>query len=169
MQRWVDNGYLPPEIGTLSRRFVKAIAVLRGAVPPCVLAAVIRTLCNGWCTKRRFQQRAMNTCCLNRDCPGEDSIEHYCSCSMVHNFAWEKLRLRVCSRSLKHFLLLATLDKVTLVKQALLLYATYSISNQGRNSGRSSPNTCQDSMWERVRFACMLNSECAEVVAHIWQ
>ena len=132
LQRWIDKKLIGCQGGTWSRRLVKVFASLSGMIP--LLAAVIRTLCNGWCTGRRFQRRASHTCCLDRGCEGEDSFEHYCECPQVLRFAAERLRLHMHGNRLEHFLLLTTLDVDTLVKRALLLYATYSASNSGRHT-----------------------------------
>ena len=68
LSRWVENELLPRNLGGFSRRIVKVFAILGTSVPPCVLSAVIRTLCNGWCTRRRFQQRSSHTCLLDHAC-----------------------------------------------------------------------------------------------------
>jgi len=62
----------------------RVLAVFNGElaiVKPCVKAAVLKTLLNGWCTTRRFQGQQQG--CLFHCGSGEDSIEHYLCCSSV--------------------------------------------------------------------------------------
>ena len=72
---------LPP--GRRPARLVAAGRALSTGGAPRVAAAFIRTAFNGWCTARRFQQRAV---CLLGCQRGEDSIEHYSRCATYHRF-----------------------------------------------------------------------------------
>ena len=63
-------------------------------MPPRVSAAVLRTFWNGWCTKRRFQQRG--PCLLGcTSFSAEDSIEHYECCPVTLDFAHRILGLEM--------------------------------------------------------------------------
>ena len=68
------------------RRVDRAVRLLRGLAveaPPRVWAAVLRTLCNGWVTARRFQ--TTGNCVLGcENC--NDSIEHYAYCGILPHF-----------------------------------------------------------------------------------
>ena len=67
-----------------STRCLKTLTRLKALVPPRVCAAWLRTLWNGWVTKRRFQQR--NSQCVLGCGRGEGSIEHYAHCRIIRNF-----------------------------------------------------------------------------------
>ena len=100
---------------------------------------------------------------------GEDSIEHYCQCPQVLTFARSSLRVPSWDNPLQGFLLLSSLRPEMIVRQALLIYAVYSVQNHGRHHGRCSPTVCKHLMMERVRSACMLHKECAKIWAACWQ
>ena len=75
-------------------RAFKVLPVVASVAAPRVLAAVLRTLWNGWPTARRFQRRGLDPrarCCYG--CAAVDSIEHYAHCSALADFAWRYLRL----------------------------------------------------------------------------
>ena len=68
LDRW-RIGALP---GHRPQRALRVFQVLTGKVPPRVLAALLGTLFNGWCTGRRFQQQGSS--CIS-GCAAEDSPE----------------------------------------------------------------------------------------------
>ena len=109
-------------------RAARVLPRLRQLVPPRVVAAVLRTWYNGWCTQRRFQSRA--ACVFG--CPlGEDSLEHYIQCSRLHRHGQLHLRLPTPQhfedRGVSFMLLdcRARLSDTVLVRRALLLAAAY--------------------------------------------
>ena len=71
--------------GKYSPMIAKRITRLAKLVTPRVHAAVFKTLWNGWCTHRRFQRRHLDTNACLFQCGGgaEDSLEHYCRCTVV--------------------------------------------------------------------------------------
>ena len=91
IKRWVEGqkdckvargwGISTP-LGQAARTSHRNLNELKKFLPPRVCASVFRTIANGWCTHRRFQQRFCNTNKCMFGCPGEaeDSIEHYCRC-----------------------------------------------------------------------------------------
>ena len=68
---------------------MELIRRLRTLVQPRVLAAMLRTWTNGWCTSRRFQK---NGCCIF-GCKQEDSIEHYARCKVVEDYAFRHMHI----------------------------------------------------------------------------
>jgi exonuclease III len=119
-------------------RAARVMGRLRSLVPPRVLAAVLRTWFNGWCTLRRFQGRG--DCLFGCPC-GEDSIDHYMGCSRLHSYGQARLRLpRVGSigdQGLSFMLLEATssVSDATLTRRALLVAAAYRLHCRHRRSG----------------------------------
>ena len=100
--------------------------------PPRVCASVFRTIANGWCTHRRFQQRfcATNKCMLG--CPGEaeDSIEHYCRCPVTLEVLRAQLNITVSpQRGLAFWLMDCPRSKDMAICSALSCYAAYSTFN----------------------------------------
>ncbi len=73
-----------------AQRALGVAARLRGLVPPRVVAAVIRTWYDGWCSQRRFQARG--SCCLFGRGHGEDSVQHYIWCRVLYAFATSGMR-----------------------------------------------------------------------------
>ena len=109
-------------------RAVRVLGRLRRLVPPRVVAALLRTWFNGWCTSRRFQGRGP---CIFGCALGEDSVDHYVRCSCLHRHGEDRLRLPR-TLSFEHrgvaFLLLDTsalLPDAVLTRRALLLAAAY--------------------------------------------
>jgi len=89
LDRWNLDG-LPGETST---RFLRFIEVVKHHLPPRIVAAVLRTAWNGWCTSRRFQHsgKCIFAC---QAFAQEDSIEHYAGCSICVNFLRGKLHYR---------------------------------------------------------------------------
>ena len=104
--------------------------------PPRVSAATLRTIFNGWTTKRRFQAYAK----CQFGCSGwhhEDSLEHYARCPVIHELRYKRLNLRIQPWTTAIFLALHLPhdhnDDTTLTKVALLIYATYKTYNTIRH------------------------------------
>ena len=108
LQRWAP--LLDTPIGIAARRGEIVIEKLKKEVPACVLAALVRSWFNGWCTARRFQQ-GRGSCWLAEECAGEDSLEHYCRCAWSWSGARSRLRVDDSRRQLGRFLLLETLPQ----------------------------------------------------------
>ncbi len=118
-------------------RAARVMSRLRSLVPPRVLAAVLRTWYNGWCKKRRFQSSGE---CLFGCSLGEDSVDHYMSCSRLHSYGLARLRLpqgrTFADRGLSFMLLEATasLSDAVLTRRALLVAAAYRLHCRHRRS-----------------------------------
>lgn len=114
-----------------AQRALQVLARLRSLVPPRVLAALMRTWYDGWCTRRRFQGRD-SSCLFGCTC-GDDSVQHYCCCGALHDFAVRGMRLPPQeSRADKAlaFMLLEPASRLpddVLARRALLLAAAYAL------------------------------------------
>ena len=137
---------------------------------PCVIAAVIRTHWNGWCTARRFQRSYIGGCRLDERCTGDDSTEHYGACATVWDFANRKLRLQSSDTKLQDFLLVSRgMDQSCKVRTALLVYSVYATVNTLRADGkRAGPGGAVNLLWERLRKTCMLHPGCAKLIGGLW-
>jgi hypothetical protein len=166
--RWTRRKLLRDPIGHLARRAVRVYADIQGEVPPCVVAALIRTHFNGWCTARRFQEPARGKCSLSEDCSGEDSIEHYACCQCTRDFARRRLRFPG-ELELQTFLGLDVMDSHARIRTALLVYAVYNVVNSLRSQQlRAQRGTADHLLRERLRYACMLHNGCDSFVRSLW-
>ena len=92
LQRWKID---VPE-GILTRRALRYLNKACQLAPNRVAVVFLRTLFNGWCTARRFQQSGSSClfdCCMTHSDLREDSIEHYAHCPFVIAFARDKLHM----------------------------------------------------------------------------
>ena len=118
---------------------------LKRLVQPRVQAAAWKTLWNGWCTRRRFQQAG--TCLVCDSVTARDCIEHYAFCGVFQEFRCNTLHLpRV--RSLDQFLMLehTAWDDTRLILEAVALFALYACFNFVRTKGRLEKQACIDMM-----------------------
>jgi transposase InsO family protein len=79
-KRWCDGG--AAEAAPIIRRNISRLCQL---VPARLAFAVLKTVCNGWCTSRRFQKSIVP--CWLCDADHGDDILHYVDCGAVHAFA----------------------------------------------------------------------------------
>jgi len=107
----------------------KNLIVVAKSCKPSVQAAYLRTLCNGWCTARRFRfclkaNHPIKRCLLGCG-SGCDSIEHYMQCSTVVKF-FHKSGLEHYAPTMSHFLLIQRgLSPLYVCRHARCLYAVY--------------------------------------------
>ena len=138
LRRKLARWQLPIFPRVAATRALLVMARLRRLVQPRVIAAVIRTWFNGWCTSRRFQQQGS---CIFGCRYGEDAVQHYLQCGVLHGFAAQRLRLvspvEPQQRRLAALLLLPrnSLDDVALTLRALLVAAAYSLHCKCRRTG----------------------------------
>jgi hypothetical protein len=90
LRRRLDRWNIPTLPGHRCSKALKALAVLGNQVPPRVVATVIRCLCNGWITARRFQRSGS---CILGCVDAEDSIEHYALCPAFHSLCFKHLAI----------------------------------------------------------------------------
>ena len=129
MERWfeLDNAtaYVDITFGVLS--------FLAHRAKPSVMGSLIKAMCNGWCTGRRFQKP--DSKCLFCDA-FEDSIEHICRCEIVAQCGSDFFKqsiwrvgppsILMCDRS---FLA----DPITAHMFAIHWFAVYQVHNKLRN------------------------------------
>jgi hypothetical protein len=135
LERWSVRGLLCIPIGRAVRRAEQIIQLIKGQVPPCVVAALVRTWFNGWCTSRRFQQ-GRGRCLLSDECTGDDSIEHYARCTWSWHTAKRRLRIEESPRNIGRFMLLEQSVNDDPALLAANLYAVYCATNHFRALGR---------------------------------
>jgi hypothetical protein len=157
-------------------RATRATAVtarLRKLAPPRVLAAVLRTWFNGWCTKRRFQGKGN---CIFGCAFGEDSVDHYMRCLKLHQHAQVRLRLPLpplCEDRGKSFMLLDSPSQLSdehLVLRALLLTAAYRLHCKLRlASPLTNSETRQRALDQAVKEAALGHSGAMTTLDGIWK
>ena len=144
---------------TTSIRCARLLKDLKRLVPPRVVAAVWKTMWNGWTTGRRFQEvgHQCKLCCNTEF--GCDSIEHYARCPVVRNLCHCFIGLPESHYStwLGNFVVLGvnhgSVSDVVLVKRAIAVYATYRTTNSLRRSVSADGNVIQDMMYQHAREA----------------
>ena len=109
LRRKTDRWQIPQLPGVRPRRATAVLTALGQLAPPRLVAAIWRTLWNGWLTRRRMAKRCnqLHSCIFG--CDYDDSIEHYGRCPHVAQFAWSRLRISRCTdppHRLSDFLLL---------------------------------------------------------------
>ena len=77
-----------PNEETLSTRACELGESLLSTLPPCIVAAVIKTWCNGWVTSRRFKDDDLG--CVFGCQRAEHSIEQYAVCRVCSD-SWSRL------------------------------------------------------------------------------
>ena len=90
IRRRLDRWTLVSLPGHRPMRFQSNLSSIAPLVPPRVIAAVVRTAFNGWCTAQRFQ--SCDSCIFGCD-GSQDSIEHYACCSQFLSLCRRHLQL----------------------------------------------------------------------------
>ena len=124
MDRWSDMLTLP---GHRPERARRVLGVLRDRATPRIQAAYLRSICNGWCTRHRFQ---MAGGCLFGCGYGPDKLEHYARCSVVDGWftSGPNSVLNSCrpdAQALDRFFCMLHLHEEVIVAQAARLYALH--------------------------------------------
>ena len=150
-KRW--KLHLTPRMGGV--RAASLFLRLGKLVRPRVLASILRTHWNGWCTRRRFQQEG---CCVFR-CSGtaSDSIEHYPFCTIFRAFLENFLHMPRFE-SLQDFLLLdhRFWPDNRLSVAAIAIHSLYAAFNHARLSERQSASYWHDYM-SRICYHAVMN------------
>lgn len=141
MRRRLDRWHIPLLPG---KRYCRVTLLLKGLAkktPPRIPAAVLRCLCNGLITSRRYQGR--NRCGLG--CiEAEDSLEHYAFCPALATIARERLQLERAEPAERLQTLLCLHcpwsdgNMQELLKRAILLYGLAHALNARRHHFLSS-------------------------------
>ena len=83
IRRAIHYGFRLPEL--LVDNFVTNLNAISSVLPPCVLASVLRTVCNAWTTSRRFRDEHPH-CRLGCQAVGGDDVRHYAFCPVFLHF-----------------------------------------------------------------------------------
>ena len=80
LRKRLDRWNLSTLPGHRVTKVVNACKVISETLPPRVLAAYLRVVCDGWCTRRRFQ--GLGRCRFGCGYDA-DEIKHYASCTVI--------------------------------------------------------------------------------------
>ena len=110
-------------------RALRNLDIIRRRCKPAVQAAQLRTLLNGWVTKRRMRSLSVASddygICVFGCGRGCDSIEHYAHCTILLDFLSEAMAVKQ-QAGITHFLALGCrLSVEQLVIHTRCLYAVY--------------------------------------------
>ena len=160
-------------LGRAAPRCLRQLEQLKEFLPPRVCAAIFRTMFNGWCTKRRFQQRDSkdNKCVFGCNAKAEDSIEHYCRCPATTMVLEKQLAMHVPPCQGMSFWMMdqhMSIDKVKC--SALSCYAAYRAFNLYRTQGKAtSMEVAVDAMKQFIIQAAGHTSELGNFLDNRWQ
>jgi len=133
-------------------------------VPPCVWAAVLKAIMDGWTMMHPDRRRTH--CCFGCQM-GQDTIQHYARCTRVADMAHRRLRLAPAPGTdrLLDFLVMDGGDDTHLACSALRLYATFIAANAYRN-GRA--EGARDAWLQAMTEAAGRNYPVSQIVAARW-
>ena len=129
MRRKLERFQLGGLPGTTANRMVRVLQMLQSSVNPKVVAAVLRTIWNGWTSEHRFQ--GSGTCVFNCKHWTENRVEHYAVCPYVIQFGRKVLNIHPppSTNPAGLFLTLglheATVTDTDIIRRAIWVYATY--------------------------------------------
>ncbi len=152
-------------------RCIRALQQLTTWVPPRVCSAVLRTVWNGWCTRRRFQQRG--SCCFGcGSFSHDDSIEHYAHCPVVWRCAKKCMRIHPTSDHRGQFVVLglneSTSCKEEVIARALWVYAAYRAHNILRFSPLAPGETADDLLKQLLKEGVMGHPDATAFLDYRW-
>ena len=140
MRQRLERFKLPGLPRIIAERATSRITQLHKQLPPRVLGACFKLLCNMWVTDRRLRGRyAAGPCRFS--CGGlgsEDSVEHYFGCRVVRRFATSVLHMRCRFTPLREHIFLTapvcrdTQEPFWFERSALCTYAVYRVVNAAR-------------------------------------
>ncbi len=125
LDKWSDLRTLP---GHRADRARKVLRHLGNATTPRVQATYLRTICDGWCTKHRFQGHGN---CLFGCGKGLDRLTHYAFCSVVGDLLSSGPNNHNASLhgNLDSFLCMNNVEVERIVNHAVGLYGLYRLFN----------------------------------------
>ena len=173
--RWRDVPFgifgLP---GHTSPAMHRRILKLSSLVNPRVHSAVFRTIWNGWCTHRRFQQRLRHTNKCVFMCAGdaEDSLEHYCRCPVTLRVARHMMHICYPAELALDIWVLSSswLDtEEVLVAVSLLIYGCFMAFNSIRHGSVSSAEQAYQCIVQHCRQGAMGSNTCTNYLDRCWQ
>lgn len=157
IKRWQLHNHLTPNIppntpirhltpNWQAQRITHLLEVLKSTTTPRVRAAVFGTIWNRWNTHRRWQRKhhKSNHCLFQCKPTADDSIEHYCCCNTVKTAMRRFLKLDPFYFANIHTFTLSNThiqDTETLTTIALLIYGTYTTTNQLRYDKQAQQHT----------------------------
>ena len=129
LDRWDVQALQGHRVG----KVIRVMNEIGRTTAPKVQAAYLRTICNGWCTKRRFQ---LQSPCAFGCSAGEDSLEHFARCTKVRDlfFACLEVQLTTGPGALDDFLILHDRAIIETPRRAEGLYALYRLHNGIRHN-----------------------------------
>ena len=139
LDRWTALHTLP---GRRLTKVGRVLEVLGRTTSPKVQAAYLRTFCDGWCTRRRFQEHAA---CAFGCGVGQDGLEHFARCRIVGQLFASSCNLtgHRTDDALDSFLIMRDMQEEVVAARGRALYALYRLYN-GIRHGQFRPAEFQD-------------------------
>ena len=170
---WSHNFLIPGPPGRVARKVAANFLRMPALAPPRVCAAVWRCVFNAWCTHRRFQKRRSpeNRCVFGCGPNAEDSIEHYCRCSVTRDAFKSKLRLDLHpKRALATFCISTNeQDRDDVLALSMLgIYAVYVARNHYSNVGGTNPIEASNYIKQNIIQGCFGHSYLTTLLQGRW-
>jgi hypothetical protein len=159
LKRWKLT-MVPRHSAERAKRLFQRLSAL---VPPRVMASMIRTLCNGWCTRRQFQE--VGSCVFACRASASDAIEHYAFCPMFRSLL-ERLHLPAMQTLVEFFLLEHRLwSDARLGVAAVAIHALYTSFNYYRLNMGPRGEDCVEFMLRSCYHAVRTHARSAAFLA----
>ncbi len=128
LRRRLDRWSMETLPGHRVQRAVRVLGTLQRHATPRVQAGYLRAICDGWCTRRRFQGRGD---CLFGCGGGDDGLQHIASCAVVSELFCNGIHLPSIrgSGALDCLFCMNTTDEEVIVARCAGLYALYRTYN----------------------------------------
>jgi len=151
-----------------ANRAVLFLKEIVGKVPPCVQFAVFKTFFNGWSTSARLQSNH-RVCYICFECNGDDSIEHYATCSFMWNAFSQNYRACAWPQTLIRFLGLDTTRTEIFPFLACNMYSVMRATDIRRISQSiSGPEDVKKLLFEHTRSAALQHKTLKKRIHNIW-
>ena len=138
LQRWQLRWDCDSHLMRAAHRCHRNFARLLKLVLPRVSSACLATLCNRWCTDRRFQKLSDSSRCVFSCGSSTDSLEHYCSCTRLTPLTEGICRLAPLRwKGMGNWTFAFATEDVSdseLTRLAIVIYTAYSAHNALRDS-----------------------------------
>jgi len=138
---------------------------ISGLVAPRVLATLFRSVWNGWCTARRFQQKG---CCrLGCSPTSDDSIEHYSHCRFAYHLVVDHFKLDPRRVSLGALLCAASdMTDKELTVMAVVGYALFRATSHFRFSQAPCAAQVEDALEQWCKVAVEGHAISSKMIQH---
>lgn len=134
---------------------VRGVLELSAAeAPDEVVTAVLKTVCYGWCTSRRFHNEVVR--CHWCGAPGADMQEHHVACACLHEWAHERMGIDMPTEGTHGAILRSiAVGGVSALRMAVVVDALLFAVDASRHGSRASARGLLDPRHPATRVFCV--------------